>query len=158
LNKKIHALSFSTENKQEKPHGANSMDAITLLRRVKACFAAAPECDARANIGPRTFLVSLIFAFTSNDHTRSLDAIRQSIVRHTGISPARSSFWQRFSSKRLTTLLKQTVALMIKNLAPAGVGPLKELAENIGVKDILYTIVLCRSILIRKSYALLTKS
>ncbi len=108
-----------------------------MLRRVKACFAAVPECDARANIGPRTFLVSLIFAFTSNDHTRSLDAIRQSILSHTGISLARSSFWQRLSSKRLTTLLEQTVALMIKNLAPAGIGPLKELAENIGVKDIL---------------------
>ena len=34
-------------------------------------------------------------------------------------------------------LLEQTVASIVKNLAPAGIGPLDELAKNIGVKDIL---------------------
>lgn len=113
------------------------MDASTILHRIKACFAVVPDSDVRANIGPRAFLVSLVFAFSRSDHTRTLDAIRQQVVKQTNTPLARSSFWQRLASKRLVTLLQQTVKQLLEQLTPISTGPLDKLAKKLGVKDIL---------------------
>ena len=39
------------------------MELGTILNKFKQCLAAIPESDARANIGPRAFIVALIFSF-----------------------------------------------------------------------------------------------
>jgi len=43
------------------------------------CFDAIPQKDMRAKIGPRDFIISIIFGFAQDRGKRSLESIRKSV-------------------------------------------------------------------------------
>lgn len=95
-----------------------SMDANT-LHKVREAFTSIPEHDSRAKIGPRAFITSLVVAVGSgNKHRTSLADRRRLLGVITGLGLARSSFWQRMSSKittRYLFLALQNICQMLAN-------------------------------------------
>ena len=82
------------------------MDTGTILNRFKQCFDEIPETDSRAKIGPRDFVISLIFSLATTDRgKRSLETLRRSIKKATGISLSRGGFWERLATQRLFSFL-----------------------------------------------------
>lgn len=86
----------------------------SLLYRIKQCFAVVPEDDARADIGPRAFVVTLIFCFLRDRGERTLANLRRNLMSETGETIARSTFWNRLATKRCQTLLLLVIAEILK--------------------------------------------
>lgn len=92
------------------------MDA-SILSRIRQSFIAIPEEDERAKIGPRGFLIALVVAMVSDSNGRSIANLRRQLMSSLGAALARSSFWQRLSSKRLTSFLSGGIRDLVQNLA-----------------------------------------
>lgn len=85
-----------------------------LLYRIKQCFGVVPEDDARADIGPRAFIVTMIFSFLRDRGERSFANLRRNLIAETGEFIARSTFWKRLATKRCQTLLLLVIAEILK--------------------------------------------
>ena len=92
------------------------MDA-SILSRIRQSFLGVPEEDGRASIGPRLFLIKLIMAMVNDSNRRSLANLRRQLLASVDGGLARSSFWQRLSSRRLTKFLTQTIRQLVAGLA-----------------------------------------
>ena len=72
-----------------------------LLKDILARFQAIPNEDARALIGTRDFISSLIFCFTRDrGNTRALDGIRKFIQNTLSVKMSRGAFWERLATKK----------------------------------------------------------
>ncbi len=89
----------------------------SIFPSIRQAFSHVPEDDSRANIGPRMFIIALITAMVADGRKRSIASLRRNIASSTGLFLARSSFWQRLSSKRLTNFLMKTIRELVLNLA-----------------------------------------
>ena len=74
------------------------MNAST-LDTVRQSFLHIPENDTRSKVGPRSFVIALITAMVDDSPHRSIANLRRQFISSLGESLARSSFWQRLSSK-----------------------------------------------------------
>ena len=115
------------------------MDTGTILNRFKQCFNEIPEKDSRAKIGPREFVVALIFSLSKTDRgKRSLETLRRSLKKATGINLSRGSFWERLATNRLFSfllLLAQESIQQMGNFAFGGV-EMKVILSALKVKGI----------------------
>lgn len=113
------------------------MDA--LLKRFKKCFEAIPENDARAKIGPREFVLSLLFCLSSDRGKRTLESIRRSIKSQTGKDLSRGSFWERLATRRLFTHLLHLAGEAINQVSESVFccGQMEELLSMLKVNGIL---------------------
>ena len=110
------------------------MDA-SILSKIRQSFLDIPEHDNRASIGPREFLIALITAMVNDSGQRSLANLRRQLMSSLGASLARSSFWQRLSSKRLTSFLSQCIRQLVTRLA-GSLSINAEIAGKLGVKGV----------------------
>lgn len=110
------------------------MDA-TILPRIRQVFLAIPEIDERAKIGPQAFLIALITAMVSDTKTRTIADLRRQAMALLGEGIARSSYWQRLGSKRLTGFLTQTIRGLVAGLA-GNFGINEGILEKLGVTGI----------------------
>jgi hypothetical protein len=63
-----------------------------------------PQEDKRANTSHQNFISGLIFFFTGDSKSVSLEAIRRHLVATFGEEISRSAFWGRLSRKRLQNI------------------------------------------------------
>ncbi len=92
------------------------MNAST-LDTVRQSFMHIPENDTRSKIGPRSFVIALITAMVDDSPHRSIANLRRQFASSLGQILARSSFWQRLSSKRLTSFLTQSIREIVSKIA-----------------------------------------
>lgn len=110
------------------------MDA-TILSQIRQVFLSIPEKDERAKIGPRAFLIALITAMVTDSKSRSIANLRRQTMALLGESIARSSYWQRLGSKRLTFFLAQSIRGLVAELA--GKFDINEgILKKLGIKGI----------------------
>ena len=102
-----------------------------ILEIIKQCFSHLPDHDNRAKISPRSFLIALIFLMTKDSGRKTIAGMRRAMIGTTAKKIARSSFWLRISSKRLTLLLCSVMVNLInqgkyaKGIAPVLLKKLK---------------------------------
>ena len=99
-----------------------------------------PEDDARAKIGPRLFVMTLIFSLSIKDRgQRTLAALRRSVISFTGEQISRGTFWERLATNRLLDFLLLLVAESMRQVGAVAMGPkeITSLLENLKVKGIL---------------------
>ncbi len=95
-----------------------------------------PKEDERTPIGPFDFVVSLIFSYSGDTKTSSLEGIRRHLKSVTNENICRSSFWERLGTRRMEGFLETIVtALMLQLISPPLVG--MELLILLGVSGIL---------------------
>jgi len=83
------------------------MDCDTQFDAVKKIFnGSLPTHDGRAKIQTMDFVTSLVLCFTGDSKIFSLEAIRRKIMGLLDVEIPRSSFWDRLSTKSLTTHLQ----------------------------------------------------
>lgn len=112
------------------------MDIMTLVGTIRQCVQNIPPKDGRAEIGPRSFLVTLIFSFCRDTGQRTLASLWRSMAAATGTLLARSTFWERLATQRLLTQLTTvTIHLMKKLTAQCAVTP--KLLASLGVTGVL---------------------
>ena len=108
------------------------------LLALKECFKEmVPNEDSRSRINPFDFVVALVFSFLGDSKSNSIESIRRSMMIQLNKKISRHAFWERFSRKRLKTLLQAlTKALMSKlgqSISIFGKASLSQL----GISDIL---------------------
>jgi len=91
-----------------------------IKKKFMHCFDAIPQKDIRAKIGPRDFIISIIFCFVQDHGKRSLESIRKSVMTGLNIKIARSTFWERIATKRLISLLLELAYKSIAGVANIG--------------------------------------
>jgi len=116
------------------------MDLGTSLNGFRQCFNVVPEHDNRSKIGPRQFVINLIFNLNAMDRgKRTLGALRRSITKATGLPMWRGGFWERLATERLfgfLLLLVQTAMQQMSNIVLPG-HQLQSLMDFLKVKGIL---------------------
>ena len=116
------------------------MDMSLILNQFKQSFNEIPEDDARAKIGPRLFVMTLIFSLSIKDRgQRTLAALRRSVISFTGEQISRGTFWERLATNRLLDFLLLLVAESMRQVGAVAMGPkeITSLLENLKVKGIL---------------------
>jgi len=112
------------------------MDLMTLVGTIRQCVQDIPAKDGRAEIGPRPFLVTLIFSFCRDTGQRTLTSLRRSMAATTRTLLARSTFWERLATQRLLTQLTTVTIHLMKTLtAQCAVTP--KLLASLGVTGVL---------------------
>jgi hypothetical protein len=89
----------------------------SIFPSIRQAFSHVPENDPRAKIGPRIFIIALITSMAADGKKRSIASLRRNFASSTGSFLARSTFWQRLSSDRLTNLLVKTIRELVLSLA-----------------------------------------
>lgn len=110
------------------------MDA-SILAGIRQSFITVPEKDERAKVGPRAFLIALVVAIVTDGNGRSIANLRRQLNSSLGVLLARSSFWQRLSSKRMTSFLCHAIRDLVQNLG----GKLRinqDILEKLGVRAV----------------------
>jgi hypothetical protein len=92
------------------------MDA-SIFERILQSFKDVPEVDTRSKIGSRAFVIALITAVVMDSGKRSIASLRLSLIGNLEETLARSTFWQRLSSERLTEILSQVIRKMVDGLS-----------------------------------------
>lgn len=95
-----------------------------------------PSKDSRTNISPLDFVVSLIFCYTGDSKTPSLESIRREIKFNLNQNICKSSFWERLSRKRLKNFLYIVVSALIVELSMKTLNGI-DLLTSLGVIQIL---------------------
>ena len=111
----------------------------TILKGIKQWFRKVPPSDGRAKIGPYEFIVSLIFCFTQDRGTRTIASLREEIIKLTGKSVSRGSFWERLATERLFTLLLDLALRCMETVAQGNykTNQISNLLKTLGVSGIL---------------------
>ena len=116
------------------------MDLGTTLNGFKQCFDQIPDNDGRAKIGPRQFVIALIFSLHIMDRgTRTLDALRRAVTKATGTEIWRGGFWERLATERLfkfLLILVQAAMQQMSDIVLPG-AQLESLMTLLKVKGIL---------------------
>jgi hypothetical protein len=87
------------------------MDKDNTLELVKqALHGLLPYNDGRARIQLQDFLTALIFCFTGDSKTLSIDAMRRTMMDHLKTNIPRSTFWERLATKSLTKNLQNILS------------------------------------------------
>jgi hypothetical protein len=89
----------------------------SILSTIRQSFLHIPKTDTRSKIGPQAFVIALITAMVDDGTKRSIANIRRQFASSLGVFLARSSFWERLSTKRLTEFLTQSIRELVANLA-----------------------------------------
>lgn len=110
------------------------MDA-SILSRIRQSFNDTPDDDARAKIGPRAFLIALMMAMVNDSGQRTIAGLRRQIISSLNETIARSTFWQRLSSKRLTDTLSHTIRRLVGELA-GSLSINQDILAKIGVANV----------------------
>jgi hypothetical protein len=115
------------------------MELGIILKGLKQCFRNVPLSDGRAKIGPYEFIVSLIFCFTQDRGARTIASLREEIIKLTGKSVSRSSFWERLSTERLFTLLFELTLSCMEMVAQGHyqTKQISDLLKTLGISGIL---------------------
>ena len=108
---------------------------VNLFPAIMHLFCAIPDSDNHSKIGPREFVVSLVTAASMSEKYRSIAALRRYFFECCSDGIARSSFWERLSTKRLTQYLCKLVA-QLANLKVSSFLKDSNIAEQLGVKGI----------------------
>lgn len=80
-----------------------------------------PKEDKRAGISHQFFISGLVFFFSGDSKSVSLEAIRRHIVARFGKKTSRSAFWERLSRDRLKNILKEMISQLIVDFSTAAV-------------------------------------
>ena len=110
------------------------MDA-SIFERILQSFKDVPEVDARAKIGPRAFVIALITAVVNDTGKRGIASLRRTFIGSLGETFARSTFWQRLSSKRLTEILSQVIRKLVDGLS-SEIAINRDILAKLGVTDV----------------------
>lgn len=115
------------------------MELGTILKGLKQCFRGVPLNDGRAKIGPYEFVVSLIFCFTQDRGARTIACLREEIIRLTGKSVSRGSFWERLATERLLTLLLELTLRCVEMVAQGSyqTQQISDLLKTLGISGVL---------------------
>ena len=95
-----------------------------------------PDGDSRANIAPRTFILTLIFSFFGDTKKNSLESLRLYMKTVSGIEVTRSAFWDRLARVRTVNYMKTLVYNLIQLSSATAFGN-SELLTSLGVSQIL---------------------
>jgi hypothetical protein len=113
------------------------MNKINTLNTLRQCFInIIPDFDGRTNISPLEFVINLLFCYLGDTHCISLEAILRYLKNQTKKNTRRSSFWERFSRKRLTGFLKAVIVKLIKQLGTSVIGG-GGLLNQLGITNVL---------------------
>ena len=111
-----------------------------LLDAFKSSFDQIPESDGRAKIGPRQFVIALIFSLCSMDsRKRTIEALRRAVMKSLGEKISRGGFWERIATERLFNFILLLVQSAIQQMGEVFIpgDQLKALASMLKVKGIL---------------------
>jgi hypothetical protein len=112
----------------------------TLLEKFKNSFDLIPASDGRSKVGPREFVIALIFSLSNMDSgKRSLNALRRSVMNSLGKKLSRGGFWERISTDRIFNFMILLVQSSIQQMGEVFIpsNQLKALASVLKVKGIL---------------------
>jgi len=113
------------------------MNEISTLNTLRQCFIdIIPDYDGRTEISPLEFVINLLFCYLGDTHCGSTEAIRRGLKNQTKKNTCRSSFWERFSRKRLTGFLKAVIVKLTKNLGTSIIGG-GGLLNQLGITNVL---------------------
>jgi Transposase DDE domain len=116
------------------------MDLDIILNGFKQSFDQIPETDGRAKIGPRQFVICLIFGLCTMDRgKRTLASLRRAIMKATGEKISRGGFWERLATGRLLNFVLLLVESAIQQMGAMVLpcGKLQALITMLNVKGIL---------------------
>ena len=111
-----------------------------LLNSFKTLFDQIPESDGRAKIGPRQFVIALIFSISNMDsRKRTIETLRRAIMKSLGKKISRGGFWERLATERLFKLVLMLVQSTIQHMGQIFIPEeqFKVLASVLKVKGIL---------------------
>jgi len=111
-----------------------------LLNTFKHLFDQIPETDGRTKIGPRKFVIALIFSLANMDgRKRTIEALRRAVMETLGEKNSRGGFWERLATERLFKFLLFLVQSAIQQMSEVFVpgNQLRDLATLLKVKGIL---------------------
>ena len=111
-----------------------------LLSRFKTSFDRIPEADGRAKIGPRQFVIALIFSLSNMDsRKRTIETLRRAVMKSLGEKISRGGFWERIATERLFNFLLILVQSAMQQMGEIFIpgDQLKALASALNVKGIL---------------------
>lgn len=111
-----------------------------LLNTFKQIFDQIPESDGRAKIGPRQFVIALIFSLANMDsRKRTIECLRRAVMESLGEKISRGGFWERIATERLfgfVLILVQSAIQQMGDIFVPG-SQLRQLAAVLNVKGIL---------------------
>jgi len=111
-----------------------------LLNNFKTSFDQIPESDGRAKIGPRQFVIALIFSLSNMDsRKRTIEALRRAVMKSLDEKISRGGFWERIATERLFNFLLILVQSAIQQMGQIFIPgeQLRALALVLKVKGIL---------------------
>ncbi len=108
---------------------------FSIIEKLKQCFDEIPENDNRSKIFPKEFITTLILNFTRDTHRRTLAGLRRNLINSTNKVIARSTFWKRLGTRRLSVILSQLIGRLIAESAKNLCVP-NTLLEKLGVEGI----------------------
>lgn len=111
-----------------------------LLSKFKNSFDLIPVSDGRSKVGPREFVIALIFSLSNMDSgKRSIDALRRAVMKSLGKKLSRGGFWERISTDRIFNFMLLLVQSAIQQMGEVFIpgDHLKALASVLKVKGIL---------------------
>lgn len=111
-----------------------------LLNTFKSSFDQIPETDGRAKIGPRQFVIALIFSLSNMDSgKRTIETLRRAVMESIGETISRGGFWERIATDRLFNFILLVVQSAIQQMGEVFIpgDQLKALAATLKVKGIL---------------------
>ena len=112
----------------------NAMANTSQLKAVKQIFKGTlSSTDKRAKIQLLDFVTALIFSFTGDSKSFSLEGLRRKMIGYLDQNIPSSSFWDRLATKSLTNNLQNIIGHLMGSLElPAHLGKtfLKALGVN----------------------------
>ena len=87
----------------------------------KKFVSAMPKGDKRTGISHQNFISGLVFFFSGDSKSVSLEAMRRHLVATFGKEISRSAFWERLSRKRLRNILTDLISKLIVEFSTAAV-------------------------------------
>jgi hypothetical protein len=80
-------------------------------------------------------VIALITAVVNDTGKRSIACLRRTLIGSLGETIARSTFWQRLSSKRLTEILSQIIRQLVDDLS-SEIAINRDILAKLGVTDV----------------------
>lgn len=95
-----------------------------------------PNKDGRSSVSPLDFVIHLIFCYSGDSKTSSLESIRREMKSRLDLNLSKSAFWERLSRNRLKHFLKQVVSHLMSQLATTTLQSV-DVLTGLGVSQIL---------------------
>ena len=89
----------------------------SILVSIRQSFLHVPDSDGRSKIAPRAFIIALVTAMAVDSPKRSIANLRRQFMSSLGMVIARSSFWERMATKRLSDFLAQSIRELVARMA-----------------------------------------